>query len=82
MKTILLLTLFFSNILLADYNTANQNSGKIDMHGGKEDKLISKKNSLQDINLNNINNKLKSTKEPEREKLEEDKIRELKDLGL
>jgi hypothetical protein len=82
MKTILILIVFLSNILFADYNTVNQDSEKIDMHGGNEDKLINKKNSLQDINLNNINNKLKSTKEPEREKLEEDKIRELKDLGL
>lgn len=40
MKILLIVTIFLANILFANYTYTNQNSGKIDMHGGKGDKLL------------------------------------------
>ena len=39
MKKLLIITIFLTNFLFADYNYTEQNSGKIDMHGGKSDSL-------------------------------------------
>lgn len=39
MKTLLLVTIFLTNILFADSSYTEQTSGKIDMHGGKTDSL-------------------------------------------
>ena len=49
MKRLLIVTIFFTSILFANYNYTDENSGKIDMHGGKSDKLVPQK-------LGNINN--------------------------
>lgn len=51
---LLFLTIFFTNILFANYNDTNQNSGKIDMHGGKNENLITEKNSLSNKDFNSI----------------------------
>lgn len=40
MKTLLIVTIFITNILYANYSFTEQNSGKIDMHGGKGEKLM------------------------------------------
>ncbi len=40
MKRLLLVTIFFTGILFANYNYSDENSGKIDMHGGKSDSLV------------------------------------------
>lgn len=39
MKRLLIVTLFLTKFLFANYNYTDQNSGKIDMHGGKSDSL-------------------------------------------
>ena len=39
MKILLIVTIFLTNILFANYNYTDQNSQKIDMHGGKTDSL-------------------------------------------
>lgn len=39
MKTLVLCLVLFSTSLFANYAYTGQNSGKIDMHGGKGDKL-------------------------------------------
>lgn len=49
MKTLLLVTIFLTNILFANNNYNTENSGKIDMHGGKSDKLVPQK--LGNINI-------------------------------
>ena len=36
---LLIVTIFLTNILFADSTYTDQNSGKIDMHGGKSDSL-------------------------------------------
>ena len=39
MKRLLIDTIFFTNILFANSTYTGQNSGKIDMHGGKPDSI-------------------------------------------
>ena len=39
MKTLIIVTIFLTNFLFANYAYTGQNSGQIDMHGGKGDKL-------------------------------------------
>lgn len=56
MKKIILSSLFFTNILFANYAFTNENAGKIDMHGGKSEKLLNNKNSLSNTNFNNLGN--------------------------
>jgi len=85
MKTVLIIAIFFLNTLFADYTYGNKNDGKIDMHGGKNDGLVNKKNSFENFDLNSLDNKFtmpKKPKEPEVEILEEKNLEELKDLGL
>ncbi len=40
MKTVIFSLIFISSTLFANYAYTGENSGKIDMHGGKKDKLI------------------------------------------
>lgn len=54
MKILLIVTLFLTTILFANYNYTNDNSGKIDMHGGKGENLINQKNSLSNTNFKEI----------------------------
>ena len=54
MKRLLLVTIFFTSILFANYNYTDENSGKIDMHGGKSEMLLNNKNSLSNTNFNNL----------------------------
>jgi hypothetical protein len=56
MKIILLCSIFLTNILFANYAFTGDNSGKIDMHGGKSDMLSNNKNSLSGSKLNNLGN--------------------------
>jgi hypothetical protein len=56
MKTLLLCSIFLTNILFADYASTNQQSGQIDMHGGKSEMLINNKNSLSNAKFNNLGN--------------------------
>ena len=39
MKTLLIVTIFLTNFLFANYAYTGQNNGQIDMHGGKGEKL-------------------------------------------
>ena len=39
MKRLLIVTIFLTNILFANSTYTEQNSGKIDMHGGKTDSI-------------------------------------------
>ena len=39
MKILLMVTIFLTNFIFANDNYINENSQKIDMHGGKSDKL-------------------------------------------
>lgn len=54
MKILLIVTIIFTNFLFANYDYRGQNSGKIDMHGGKGENLINEQNSLQNKDLNKI----------------------------
>lgn len=54
MKTLLLVTIFLSNILFANYTFSGQNSGQIDMHGGKSESLLNQKNGLSNSNFKEI----------------------------
>ena len=54
MKILLIVTLFLTTILFANYNYTNDNSGRIDMHGGKGENLINQKNSLSNTNFKEI----------------------------
>ncbi|MFV7791314.1 hypothetical protein ACNSOP_08115 [Aliarcobacter lanthieri] len=67
MKILLIVTIFLSNFLFANYNYAGENSGKIDMHGGKKDSLLNQKNSISNINQIGIMKPVVPTqpKEPE-----------------
>ncbi len=42
----LILTLLISNLLFANYTYQGDNGGKIDMHGGKKQKLIDRPSNL------------------------------------
>lgn len=46
MKYILTIAIFLSSSLFANYSFTGENTGKIDMHGGKGDKLITNKNGF------------------------------------
>jgi hypothetical protein len=51
MRILLIVTLFLSNFLFANYNFKDENSGKIDMHGKNGSKLIDSSNSLGNTNF-------------------------------
>lgn len=46
-----LILLFFSTLVFANYTYKGENSGKIDMHGGKKQKLIEDKQNLSNKNF-------------------------------
>ncbi len=46
MKYIITSTILMVSIVFADYSYKNNTSGKIDMHGGKSDKLTTKSSSF------------------------------------
>ncbi len=54
MKILLIVTLFLTHSLFASEQYINENSGKIDMHGGKSESLINQKNSLSNKSINDI----------------------------
>ncbi len=56
MKYILTITIFLSSSLFANYAFTGENTGKIDMHGGKSDKLIINKNAFSTKNINPLSN--------------------------
>jgi hypothetical protein len=49
MKILLIVTLILTQFLFA-----NDNYGKIDMHGGKSENLINQKNSLSNKSINDV----------------------------
>lgn len=64
MKYILTL-IFVSTLSFANYNYQEENSGKIDMHGGKADKLIQNKTNFSNTNLNSLGSiSISKPKEP------------------
>ena len=71
MKTLLIVTIFLTNILFANSNYTEQNSGKIDMHGGKSDKLVPQK--LGNINISKPISPIAPKKLIEDEKKKEEK---------
>ncbi|RBQ28001.1 hypothetical protein ACNSOS_03320 [Aliarcobacter vitoriensis] len=74
MKILLIVTIFLSNYLFANYIYTDQNSGKIDMHGGKKENLLNQKNSISNINQIGIVKPLEPKKPNEPENLiKEDK---------
>lgn len=83
MKILLIVTIFLTNILFANYAYTGQNSGQIDMHGGKSELLINKKNSLSNKKFNDIGsigiNKPKAPIAPEKLIKEETKKEETKE---
>ncbi len=54
MKILLIVTIFLSNISFANYAFTGQNSGQIDMHGGKSESLLNQKNGLSNSNFKEI----------------------------
>jgi hypothetical protein len=54
MKILLIVTIFLSSISFANYAFTGQNSGNIDMHGGKSESLLNQKNSLSNSNFKEI----------------------------
>ncbi|WP_419764405.1 MAG: hypothetical protein ACNI28_11620 [Arcobacter sp.] len=80
MKILLILTLLLINSLFANYNYANKTSGKIDMHGGKNDGLLKNKSPFSNMNQNSLIDKVKEKKEPTIKIQEEKDLQDLKDL--
>ena len=79
-KTILFLTLF-TTALLANYTYGGNNMGNIDMHGGKEKKLVPnqmKMNSLNGLNNFSINKPNEPVKPEVKELIEKNKEKEEK----
>jgi len=56
MKQILMTILLLSTSLFANYAYTGENSGKIDMHGGKGDNLLTNKNKFSNIGINPLSN--------------------------
>lgn len=56
MKYILTITIFLSSSLFANYAFTGENTGKIDMHGGKGDKLITNKNGFSNKSISPLSN--------------------------
>ncbi len=56
MKYILIIAIFLSSSLFANYAFTGENTGKIDMHGGKGDSLINSKNKFSDKKFNSLSN--------------------------
>ncbi len=82
MKILIISSMLFITTLFANYNYANETSGKIDMHGGKSDSLSKSKSPHFNMSTNSLSNQLKEKKELKLEELEEKNFKELKELGL
>lgn len=54
MRLIVASSIFMASSLLANYAYTGQNSGKIDMHGGKSDKLIKSSNNFKNDAFNSL----------------------------
>ena len=52
----LILTIFLTNIVFANYVYENPSKGKIDMHGGKSSSLVDDKSSFSNSNFNSLGN--------------------------
>ena len=55
MKQILLITTFLATSLFANYAYTGENSGKIDMHGGKGESLLGNNKKFTNSNFNSLN---------------------------
>lgn len=67
MKSIIL-TIFLTNIVFANYAYENQTKGKIDMHGGKSSSLVGNKSSFSSSSFNSLGGTLKLEKQKELKK--------------
>ena len=56
MKYILIITIFLSSSIYANYAFTGENTGKIDMHGGKGDKLLTNKNTFSNKGVSPLSN--------------------------
>ena len=56
MKRILFITIVFTSALFANYAYTEENSGKIDMHGGKGEKLLTNKSKFSNMGMNSLGN--------------------------
>lgn len=56
MKYILTITILLSTSLFANYAFTGENTGKIDMHGGKGDKLLTNKNGFSNTKTSPLSN--------------------------
>lgn len=78
MKFLVISSIFMASSLFANYAYQGQNSGKIDMHGGKSDKLIKSSknfksgafNSLGELGLKNNMKSPKTSENPHVKKKE------------
>ncbi len=52
----ILTTIFLATSLFANYAYKGENSGKIDMHGGKGESLLTKKNNFSNMGINPLSN--------------------------
>lgn len=70
MKFLVVSSIFMASSLFANYAYQGQNSGKIDMHGGKSDKLIKSSKNFKSDAFNSLGglglkNSMKSPKTSE-----------------
>ena len=56
MKQIQMIILLLSTSLFANYAYTGENSGKIDMHGGKGDSLLTNKNKFSNTGISPLSN--------------------------
>ena len=56
MKYILIIAIFLSPSLFANYAFTGENTGKIDMHGGKGDNLLKNKNGFSNKSISPLSN--------------------------
>ena len=72
----LLFTIFLAGSLFGNYAYQGENSGKIDMHGGKSSSLINKKQNFSNSKINSfgsmgLGNQLAPKKQPSTTKKEQ-----------
>ncbi|WP_121627020.1 hypothetical protein [Poseidonibacter antarcticus] len=54
MKQILLIATVLATSLFANYSYTGENSGKIDMHGGKSNSLLTNKSKFSNTGINSL----------------------------
>ena len=54
MKKILSITMILNLSLFANYSYTGENSGKIDMHGGKSNSLLTNKSKFSNTGINSL----------------------------